>query len=64
MAYSFTFKKTHYLCTMKFRNHFSLAKAIIYITLLISIIFITSCARGITPFEAANGKAKCGTYLK
>jgi hypothetical protein len=49
---------------MKLRNHFSLAKTLLYISLIISIIFITSCARGITPYEAANGKAKCGTYLK
>jgi len=28
------------------------------------IISITSCAKGITPFEAANGKAKCGRYIK
>jgi len=64
MLYSFIFKKTDYLYTMKFRNHFSLSKVIVYITLFISIIFTASCARGITPFEAANGKAKCGTYLK
>jgi hypothetical protein len=27
-------------------------------------ILLASCARGITPFEAANGKAKCGRYIK
>jgi hypothetical protein len=57
-------KKIVYFCCMKLRNHFSLAKTFLYISLIISIIFITSCARGISPYEAANGKAKCGTYLK
>ncbi len=33
------------------------------IILLLSLI-IGSCARGITPYEAANGKAKCGRYIK
>jgi len=28
------------------------------------MIAMTSCARGITPGEAANGKAKCGRYLR
>jgi hypothetical protein len=32
--------------------------------LLILAALISSCARGITPYEAANGKAKCGRYLK
>ncbi len=27
-------------------------------------LFFSSCARGITPYEAANGKAKCGRYIK
>jgi len=27
-------------------------------------VFLTSCARGISPYEAANGKAKCGRYIK
>jgi hypothetical protein len=27
-------------------------------------MFISSCSRGITMFEAANGKAKCGRYIK
>ncbi|WP_255580657.1 hypothetical protein [Ferruginibacter albus] len=25
---------------------------------------IASCSRGITPYEAANGKAKCGRYIR
>jgi hypothetical protein len=33
------------------------------VIILLSIFFV-SCARGITPEEAANGKAKCGRYLK
>jgi PBP1b-binding outer membrane lipoprotein LpoB len=36
---------------------------------LIIIVFLAfilgSCAHGISPYEAANGKAKCGkTYIK
>ena len=26
--------------------------------------FFSSCARGISPYEAANGKAKCGRYVR
>lgn len=26
--------------------------------------FLSSCARGITPYEAANGKARCGKYIR
>ena len=32
--------------------------------LLTIVTIISSCNRGITPYEAANGKAKCGRYLK
>ncbi len=32
--------------------------------LILSIAFFVSCARGITPEQAANGKAKCGRYLR
>jgi hypothetical protein len=49
---------------MKLGNHFTPAKTFIYLILIVSSIFFVSCARGITPFEAANGKAKCGAYLK
>ncbi|MEO6538443.1 MAG: hypothetical protein ABIT07_02460 [Ferruginibacter sp.] len=28
------------------------------------IIFLGSCARGITTYEAANGKARCGRYIR
>jgi hypothetical protein len=49
---------------MRFGNHFTPAKTLVYLTLIVSSILFVSCARGITPFEAANGKAKCGTYLK
>jgi hypothetical protein len=49
---------------MKLGIHFTPAKTFIYMTLIISTVLFVSCSRGITPFEAANGKAKCGTYLK
>jgi len=26
-------------------------------------VLLASCARGISPYEAANGKAKCGRYI-
>jgi hypothetical protein len=36
--------------------------------LIIALVLValvgTSCSRGITPFQAANGKAKCGRYLR
>ncbi|MEN9569278.1 MAG: hypothetical protein RL172_509 [Bacteroidota bacterium] len=28
------------------------------------VLFITACSRGITMQEAANGKAKCGRYIR
>jgi hypothetical protein len=28
------------------------------------ILFVSSCSRGITTYEAANGKAKCGRYVR
>ena len=28
------------------------------------VLILASCARGITPYEAAHGKAKCGRYIK
>ncbi len=32
--------------------------------ILTTIIYLASCARGITTYEAANGKARCGKYIK
>jgi hypothetical protein len=32
--------------------------------ILIAYAMLTSCSRRITPYEAANGKAKCGRWLK
>ena len=34
------------------------------IALVLVVLVGTSCSRGITPFQAANGKAKCGRYLR
>ncbi|TWI83621.1 hypothetical protein IQ13_1733 [Lacibacter cauensis] len=35
-------------------------KAIVYAVLLVSIIYLSSCSRTLTPYEAANGKyRKC-----
>jgi len=36
------------------------------ITIIIAVLSIlfASCARGISPYEAANGKAKCNRYIK
>ncbi|WP_430900086.1 MULTISPECIES: hypothetical protein [unclassified Paraflavitalea] len=28
------------------------------------VVFVSSCSRAITPFQAANGKAKCGRYVR
>jgi hypothetical protein len=38
-------------------------KKVCIIAIIISVVF-ASCARGISPYEAANGKAKCGRYIK
>ena len=46
-------------------NHFFMKKAVMICVLAVSAaIFLSSCARGITVSEAANGKAKCGRYLR
>jgi hypothetical protein len=34
------------------------------IALVLLVLVGTSCSRGITPFQAANGKAKCGRHLR
>jgi len=31
---------------------------------LVCIAFLASCSRYITPYEAANGKAKCGKMVR
>jgi hypothetical protein len=35
----------------------------VYIIAILFSILSESCARGISPYEAANGKAKCGRYI-
>lgn len=34
------------------------------LVLVITMLYVSSCARGISPYEAANGKAKCGRYVR
>lgn len=34
------------------------------IIMIAAAIYLSSCARGISPYEAANGKAKCGRYVR
>jgi len=34
------------------------------IVLIVTVVFFASCSRAITPYEAANGKAKCGRSLR
>jgi protein involved in sex pheromone biosynthesis len=34
------------------------------LTLIALVLVLSSCSRAITPFEAANGKAKCGRALR
>lgn len=60
-----------YTCIrIKFKYRYNLTlsslsdmKKIILVFLLLSAILF-SCAHGITPYQAANGKAKCGRYIK
>jgi len=39
-------------------------KFAIYLVIAVTVASFASCARGITVDEAANGKAKCGRYLR
>ncbi len=39
-------------------------KLLLFALAFAAVLFLYSCARGITPYEAANGKAKCGRYLR
>jgi hypothetical protein len=39
-------------------------KKVLIIALVSCILFFTSCARGISPYDASHGKAKCGRYIK
>jgi len=32
--------------------------------IFLAILLLASCSRGITTYEAANGKAKCGRYIR
>jgi len=34
------------------------------IALIVLVAFCASCSRAITPYEAANGKAKCGRSIR
>ncbi|MDN3657677.1 hypothetical protein QWZ08_18640 [Ferruginibacter paludis] len=39
-------------------------KLITSFLIFFAAIYFISCSRGITNYEAANGKAKCGRYLR
>lgn len=39
-------------------------RIILSLIVLSAVVFFTSCARGITVEQAANGKARCGNYLR
>jgi hypothetical protein len=39
-------------------------KLILPAALIITLFCMLSCAKGITTYEAANGKAKCGRYIR
>lgn len=39
-------------------------KVLLCAAAMAAITYLSSCARGITPYEAANGKAKCGRYIR
>ncbi len=42
---------------------FNSMKKITFVAILFTLI-LSSSARGITPYQAAKGKAKCGRYIK
>lgn len=39
-------------------------KYLVVVVVVLLSVLLFSCAKGITPYEAAHGKAKCGRYLK
>jgi hypothetical protein len=40
-------------------------KTLVFVCVLLAVAsFLSSCARGISPYEAANGKARCGRYVR
>lgn len=40
-------------------------KIMLSLVVIFIVVTVTSCARGISPEQAANGKAKCGkTYIR
>ena len=39
-------------------------KSVMVLGLCAIVIFLFSCARGVTPYEAAHGKARCGKYIR
>ena len=45
-------------------NPETMKKSLISLLAFILLLFVASCSRGITINEAANGKAKCGRYIK
>jgi len=47
------------------QNRTVMKKPILFSIIILSIVLLLgSCSRGITVHEAANGKAKCGRYVK
>ncbi len=39
-------------------------KSTLSAVVIIALILFVSCSRGITTYEAANGKAKCGRHVR
>ncbi len=39
-------------------------KIFVFVAFATFTLYCSSCARGISPYEAANGKAKCRGYVK
>lgn len=38
--------------------------SLLLFALVMTMLYVSSCAKGISPFEAANGKAKCGRSVR
>jgi len=43
---------------------FVMRKVSLFIVFVVTILSFISCSRGITPYEAANGRARCGRYIR
>lgn len=54
----------YYLIQRLTFRHTTMRKALYIAALAAICMYCQSCARGITPYEAAHGKARCGRTIR